>query len=734
MSIKSRERLILEYLNVQIGPTIVNQIAKRFNVSSRTIRKSISALSDTLKSYGITIVKKPNVGVYLSQKIDNAVILRIEGADTATNHNYGLYLTQKSRMYVILFSLLKSETPHYIKDFEVMTGVSRTTVKNDLDSAQQWLSDFGISLLRRPNYGVSVEGEEIKIRNALRRLFEEVSKSEQIEGTVSCYGEYGLLYDYVDRQTSGTIEKIVLEELGKSEYHFTDYSNRSLVFHATIALKRIKNRHNISFGSEKLQTIKNSFEFEIAKNMADRIEESLGVAFIPEEVCFLALHIMGLKINTVDRDAFFRLFEKDNNGIDLLLITEEMIRVAQSSLDVYILDDIELLMGLAVHNKVAIFRLMHNMPIVNPLLDRIKNLYPDVYSAAQKAAMILCYEFQLEVNEDEIGYIAIHIGGAVERNWQNSAGIIHAAVLCLEGIGTSHLLASRLSNHFSGLRIEKQFSLAQMKDPQRAVEELAGIDLIISTVPVTGLTYLEIPSIVVDPIVSEADLKRIEVVFTDIRKTNRISNSDSPNSHGVSVKRILDIVEKNFEATSRKAVERQLNEYLNSINIPVTDNENYITIITGRPQYSLVQLLDEKVIEISDRKMEWQTAVEEAGKILLDSGYVTESYVMEMRKIIERLKPYVAIAPHLTLLHANPQNGVLCRKIGLLVTKNGVNYGHRNDPVYLHFVLAPTDTVAHLPALTDIMTIANNREFIESVCKKKTPKEIIKSIKAFLGK
>ena len=69
--------------------------------------------------------------------------------------------------------------------------------------------------------------------------------------------------------------------------------------------------------------------------------------------------------------------------------------------------------------KPAINRFRYGMNLRNPMLDSIKANYPVAFEAGVIAGMVLKEEMGLEIHENEIGYLALHIGAAMERrnNW-----------------------------------------------------------------------------------------------------------------------------------------------------------------------------------------------------------------------------------------------------------------------------------------------------------------------------
>lgn len=50
---------------------------------------------------------------------------------------------------------------------------------------------------------------------------------------------------------------------------------------------------------------------------------------------------------------------------------------------------------------------------------------------------------QIEVTEEEIGYIAFHIGASIERSRQRKRQNYRVTVVCMTGVGTSQFMFSK---------------------------------------------------------------------------------------------------------------------------------------------------------------------------------------------------------------------------------------------------------------------------------------------------
>ncbi len=166
-------------------------------------------------------------------------------------------------------------------------------------------------------------------------------------------------------------------------------------------------------------------------------------------------------------------------------------------------DDERLSRDLFVHLKPMLTRLEHGMNMRNPLLGHIRKYYPLAYEITVGAVKELQKAFPYDINDNEIGYLALHIGAALERKYN----IPHrrrktVLLVCGSGYGTARILESRLRSLFAELDVSRVVSL-------REYEEMLTVDedLIVSTIHLQQRK--DKPSAVISPIPSERDMETI---------------------------------------------------------------------------------------------------------------------------------------------------------------------------------------------------------------------------------
>ncbi len=118
--------------------------------------------------------------------------------------------------------------------------------------------------------------------------------------------------------------------------------------------------------------------------------------------------------------------------------------------------DKKILCPLADHIAFAIKRIRNNEEISNPLTQDIKALFSEEYNVALKGKEIINEMEGIEICDDEVGYIALHIHSAIEdekiSQAMQTARIVRQCVSIIEEktgqkIDTESLAYNRLTSH-----------------------------------------------------------------------------------------------------------------------------------------------------------------------------------------------------------------------------------------------------------------------------------------------
>ena len=278
-----------------------------------------------------------------------------------------------------------------------------------------------------------------------------------------------------------------------------------LIIHLAIAVQRIERNENIFMENGVLEELKRDSHFAVASEIGNRVEKAFGVIFPEAELGYITMHLKGSKLATGN------LITEDDiilSNFDITRLAVKMIQRFKEESGYDFHEDEKLLIGLVSHLKPAITRMKLKLDIRNPLLENIKEMYPDIFAISGKTIPLVKNKYDVEMPEAEIGYLTMHFGAAIERQKREKSKLasVKVGVVCASGIGTSSLLNSRLSKNFPEIKVIGQFSREEIDNG--AINQ-SKVDLLISTIK---LTQANIPWIRVNPLLLEEDLERISQI------------------------------------------------------------------------------------------------------------------------------------------------------------------------------------------------------------------------------
>ncbi len=117
-------------------------------------------------------------------------------------------------------------------------------------------------------------------------------------------------------------------------------------------------------------------------------------------------------VRNEQKNKLYKLIE--HVGIEYIFVAEKIVHYAESNLEKKL--NPSLLLILADHISNAISRVVSGIQINNVFLEEIKALYKAEYAISRDALTIINEQFSVQLPDDEIGFIALHI----LNNYENS--------------------------------------------------------------------------------------------------------------------------------------------------------------------------------------------------------------------------------------------------------------------------------------------------------------------------
>ena len=503
-----RTFLIIKLLIENDSGKTLGALAKALGISAKTVSRHLPKVEALLNDYDIKLERRTGTGLQLVGSPVKKFAL-LEYAKKALDRKE---YSPKERLSVIISRLLSSREPIKLFVLSSQLHVTDSTISNDLDKLEPWFRDQGLRLLRKPGLGISLLGDERDLRRAIiRYIYDHIGEDEllnlvqdNLNGADSdehITQASKFLLELIDEGVWRRIDKIIHTLEREANYQLSDNAFIGLVVHLSLVVQRIKNHDAIELDAESLDKLKAHREFKLAAAIADKIRAEFDVDIPDSEVGYLTAHLLGAR-NRYDSENIGSVSMMDN--FRLVRLARAVMKAAARESGRDIDKNQNLLAGLVNHFGPSISRLRMHMDIRNPLLNEIKEHYPELMTLTKKCVGELERELQIELPEAEIAYIAMHLGAALADSEPFLNSVHRVIVACPTGMGTSRLLASRLRSQFRNLKIVDQVPILSIN---AAYVASMDFEFVISTVPIPNVEY---PVVVVNTALTKDDRINIE--------------------------------------------------------------------------------------------------------------------------------------------------------------------------------------------------------------------------------
>lgn len=334
-----------------------------------------------------------------------------------------------------------------LEDLADSMYVSLSTVKNDLKEVKKILNEYNLKISSKHKQGICIEASEEDIIKFI------INYSNKVDNSLS-------IKDFLNNniiENLFSIKKILLDTLSYENMILTDDEFKNIVNYISIYLSR-NNTNQSDFIKEYIKKYKSKKEKPISE------DEQLLIRKAIKEFC------RDLNIATSINLSHDKVFEEC-----LFNHISNLYKRADLGINQY-----EITAG------------------------EIKLKYPFAFELGKIAKKTIEKNLNMEISEDEVENIALHIGGALERiDKRDEKKVYKTIIVCTSGVGTSMLIKSKLENIFKGkLEIIKVIP-SYLIDYINALD----IDFVISTVEV-NLENINV--IKVSPMLTDKEIKLIE--------------------------------------------------------------------------------------------------------------------------------------------------------------------------------------------------------------------------------
>lgn len=440
------------------------KIAQEIGLSEKSVRNRLNELNDFLQKNDLgEIQRKPRVGVWLeAREYQKEQIQRALSNDEWKVGNYDPRerMTETLRIF---FRLRPWQTMTTQKLSESLY-LSVPTMLKVLKECEEWLSMYHISLINERGKGYRLKSEENEYRVALKNLIMMKGTGEEIQENVDYF------FSNID---VSAVKKCIIQTENEWNYRFTDESFYEILIYCCLAYKRKELAIPLvsDYYPEELKILKKYNEYAFTVAIFEKLEEVFHVHFLSEDILFLSIQILCSKfIGISDVDVTLSQVKKyDNKLVDFV---DRMLKVIGDILEVDLSSDRKVKESLIVHLRPTIFRLRYGTPQKNALIDFIKEEYKNVFRASWAISILFEEYYNLQITEDEIGYIVLYIQAAMERKKH----CYQTVVITNFNMGHAQLIQERIRKSIPEIGELKFVSIHDFK-----IQDYEDYDIIISS-------------------------------------------------------------------------------------------------------------------------------------------------------------------------------------------------------------------------------------------------------------
>ena len=345
--------------------------------------------------------------------------------------------------------------------------VSLSTIKNDLKEVKKILDEHNLKIISKHKQGICIDASE---ENIIKFI---ISYSNKLDNKLNI-NDF-LSEDIIDNIIN--IKNMILDTLNNENMILTDNEFKSLVNYISVYLSR-NNINQLNCIEKYIKDYKYKMQKQIDEHEKDLILKSI------KEFCINLNLVTSINISND------KVFEE------------------------YLFNHI-----CSLYKNVHLNINQHEITY-----EEIKFKYPFEFELGKIAKKTIEKNLNITITDDEVGKIALHIGGALQRiNKTDKNKVYKTIIVCTSGIGTSMLIKSKLEDIFKDkLKIVKVI-------PSYLADYISvlDIDFVISTI---DINIEGIDTIKISPMLTDKDKKLIEKyietekIYLDLNLQNLFSS------------------------------------------------------------------------------------------------------------------------------------------------------------------------------------------------------------------
>ena len=478
------ERL-LHYLSQSDTRVTAAELAEHLGVTTRSVRSYVTAAKAA--AHPLSIISSSTAGYRLNREAYATFSSGASGHDTDT---------PRDRVHHLVRRLTEEPSGLDIHALADSLYVSESTIESDLRKVKVLGEAAGLTLSRHGSV-VTLTGTEAEYRRVLSKIF----RTESAQGFLELEN---VQREFVSEDL-GAFKTALIAMLESQGYFVNEYGINSVLLHVAIAVDRVIRRPTPKIADATAETVS-----PVSAALAALTRAHFDVELDRTDLDYLA-KLLTTRVITPGQN------EPVQSVVDNYVVPEHLEtvrRIVGQVGEEYLLDldDETFMVRFALHVGNLIARAQDNSYSRNPLVRSIKTSYPMIYDVAVFMASQIQREKSITINDDEISYIAMHLGSHLERQSRHEERLTVAIVS--PGYYDMHDILRTHIEHSLGdeVSVEVVVTRTDVNSSDFAT------DLVLSTIAFRGAGD---NVVVIQPFLTEGDVENIRRAISRVRRHRR---------------------------------------------------------------------------------------------------------------------------------------------------------------------------------------------------------------------
>ncbi|UUC41709.1 PTS sugar transporter subunit IIA [Clostridioides difficile] len=482
----SKKELFLNFIKTQHDWIDSSTLANYLNVSTRSIRKYVNEINSNGE---FILSSKKGYKVNLNNNCQTKI-------DSSEN------ISPDNRLNLILKELIVNSNGINIFDLSEELFVSPATIEGDIVKANKFIGSYNLKI-KQSKFLLKLVGNE----SAKRKLMSSIIFKETGSDFLSLFDVQKIYQEY----NLTKLKENIIYILKKYNLFINEYAINNILLHLMITIDRIK-KNNYIESVEVVNYIDNNIDINIAKDISNFLESEYNITLTSAELYYLVFQLTNkttvLNYNQMDTKSLSNYINEH-----FVKLTKKLIK---NVYDLYLIDlsDEEFVVKFTLHVKNLISRAKNNQVLRNQIPQKLKDSYPLIYDIS----VYICNQIQtlenVDIDEDEISYISLHVGSFFDRQ-----KLLEDKVLCALITPNYYDLQFKIVRDLEK-RFNESIEIIQIFSDTHNLDFDNKVDMVITTLPISD--RCPIPFVYVNPYLNRKDYDNIQSKFIQIKDRKNI--------------------------------------------------------------------------------------------------------------------------------------------------------------------------------------------------------------------